>query len=110
MCRRSNSSAYLNRAYKYVENDESNYADIIGTVKKIGNGTANYVKITFTFYDNNLDIVSTDFTYADPSKLNPGQKSTFSEMVDKTEIQDAANYEIALQWDNPDGSEEYVEM
>jgi len=56
-----------------------------------------------------LDIVATDFTYADPKTLNPGQKSPFSEKIDKTEIQDAANYEIALEWDNPDGSEEYVE-
>jgi len=96
-------------SHKYVENDDSNYDHIIGTVKNIGNGTADYVKITFTFYDNNLNIVSTDYTFADPKTLNPGQKSPFSEMIDKREIQNAANYEIALQWDNHDGSEEYVE-
>jgi hypothetical protein len=30
-------------------------------------------------------------------------------MVDKREIQDAANYEISLSWDNPNGTEGYVE-
>lgn len=30
-------------------------------------------------------------------------------MIDKKEIQDAANYEISLSWDNPDGTEGYAE-
>ncbi len=94
---------------KYIENDDSNYDDISGQVKNIGNGTAESIKTTFTFYDGNGNMVGTDFTYIDVDKLNPGQKAPFSLMIDKTEIQNGAQYEISLSWDNPDGTEEYIE-
>jgi hypothetical protein len=93
----------------YIENEDSNYDDIIGQVKNIGNGTAESIKTIFTFYNNNGNLVGTDSTYTDIEKLNPGQKSPFSNMIDKREIVNGAYYEISLSWDNPDGTEEYIE-
>ena len=94
---------------EYVENDDSNYDDISGQVKNIGNGTAESIKTTFTFYDSNGNMVGTDYTYLDLDKLNPGQKTPFSLMLDKTEIKNGAQYELSLSWYNPDGTEEYIE-
>jgi hypothetical protein len=97
-------------SHKYIENDESNYDDIIGQVKNIGSDIAEYVQTIFTFYNSNDDIVGTDYTFIDVDKLNPGQKAPFSLMLDKTKIQDAAKYEISLSWVNTaDGTEEYLE-
>jgi hypothetical protein len=97
-------------SHKYIENDESNYDDIIGQVKNIGSDIAEYVQTIFTFYNSNDDIVGTDSTFIDVDKLNPGQKAPFSLMLDKTKIQDAAKYEISLSWVNTaDGTEEYLE-
>ena len=67
----------------YIEKDNSNFDDIIGQVKNIGNGTAESIKTIFTFYDSNGNMVGTDFTYIDIDKLNPGQKAPFSETIDK---------------------------
>ena len=36
---------------------------MLGEVKNIGNGPAAFVKITFTFYDDNSGIIDTDYTY-----------------------------------------------
>jgi hypothetical protein len=97
-------------SHKYIENDESNYDDIIGQVKNIGSDIAEYVQTIFTFYNSTDDIVGTDYTFIDVDKLNPGQKAPFSLMLDKTKIQDAAKYEISLSWVNTaDGTEEYLE-
>lgn len=38
----------------YIENEDSNYDDINGQVKNIGNGTAESIKTTFTFYEHNM--------------------------------------------------------
>jgi hypothetical protein len=94
---------------KYVENDDSNFDDISGQVKNIGNGTAESIKTTFTFYDSNGNMVGTDYTYIDLDKLNPGQKAPFSLMLDKTAIKNGVQYELSLSWYNPDGTEEYIE-
>jgi hypothetical protein len=94
---------------KYIENEESNYDDINGQVKNIGNETAESIKIIFTFYDSNGNMVGTDFTYIDIDKLNPGQKAPFSESVDKRELPNMDQYEVSLSWYNPDGTEEYIE-
>ena len=93
----------------YIENEDSNYDDINGQVKNIGNGTAESIKITFTFYDSNGNMVGTHYTYIDVEKLNPGQKAPFSITIDKTEIQNRAQYEISLSWYNADGTEDYIE-
>ena len=54
-------------------------------------------------------MVGTDYAYIDINKLTPGQKAPFSESIDRNTTKGMTYYEVALQWNNPDGSEEYIE-
>ncbi len=94
---------------KYIENEDSDYDDISGQVKNVGNGFADSIRTIFTFYDSFGNMLGTDYTYIDVNRLNTGQKAPFSLMVDKKEIPGMAQYEVALSWYNPDGTEEYIE-
>ena len=96
-------------SHKYIERNNSAFDDIVGQVKNIGNGIAESVEIIFTYYDTNEDIVGTDNTYVNIQKLNPGQKAPFSQLVDRNTTIGMTNYEIAMKWNNADGSEEYIE-
>lgn len=96
-------------SHNYIEDQNSRYDEIVGQVKNIGNGTAESVKIIFTYYDFNDDVIGTDFTYIDADKLDSDQKAPFSEFRKKSGLSQMANYEIALSWRNPDGSETYIE-
>ena len=94
---------------KYIERNDSAFDDIVGQVKNIGNGTAESIKTIFTFYDSNGNMIGTDYAYIDINKLNPGQKAPFSESIDRNTTKGMTYYEVALQWNNHDGSEEYIE-
>jgi hypothetical protein len=83
--------------------------EIFGKVKNIGNGTADWVKISFTLFNKKGEIIGTDFTYADQKTLQPGQKSTFKELIDEKTGDKVKAFEVSLSWDNPDGTEEYIE-
>ena len=96
-------------SHKYIEKNDSAFDDIVGQVKNIGNGIAESVEIIFTYYDTNGDIVGTDNTYVNIQKLNPGQKAPFSQFMDRNTTIGMTNYEIAIKWNNVDGSEEYIE-
>jgi hypothetical protein len=83
--------------------------NIIGQVLNIGNGSAEFVQIGFNFFNKKGDLIGTDFTYAEQDILNPGQKSSFNMFIDE-EIGDKMKaFEVSLTWNNPDGTEEYVE-
>ncbi len=93
-----------------LENSNDSQSTInVGQVKNIGNGIAESVEIIFTYYDTNGDIVGTDNTYVNIQKLNPGQKAPFSQFMDRNTTIGMTNYEIAIKWNNADGSEEYIE-
>lgn len=63
----------------YVNNFGSMH--IVGEVLNQAPVTANSVKIIATFYDANGQVTGTDFTYADPSDLAPGQRAPFDILV-----------------------------
>jgi hypothetical protein len=96
-------------SHKYTKNDDSDFDDLIGQVKNIGNGTAEDVSIIFTYYDSNGNVIENNSvrTYADI--LHPNQKSSFYNFRDVTKTPDMAYYEIALSWYNSDGTQEYIE-
>jgi len=96
-------------SHKYIERNDSAFDDIVGQVKNIGNEIAESVEIIFTYYDTNGDIVGTDNTYVNIQKLKPGQKAPFSQFMDRNTTIEMTNYEIAIKWNNADGSEEYIE-
>jgi len=85
------------------------FRNLVGQVKNIGNDTAQFVQITVTTYDKDGNVLGTDFGYASATTLKPNQKSTFELIADNENFKGMDNYEISLQWRNPDFSEGYVE-
>ena|SRR5215208_1961475 len=83
--------------------------EIVGQVKNVGNGTAEWVKIFFTLFNKKGEIIGSERTYADQKTLKPGQKSTFNARVDEKTGDKVKAFEVSLSWDNPDGTEEYIE-
>ena len=62
-----------------------------------------------TTYDNNGDVIGTDFTYSTVDTLKAGQKSSFDLQSSKDNFNNMKNYELSLQWRNSDGTDAYVE-
>ena len=58
-------------------NQEQFGDNIVGEVENNGTVTADFVQITASFYDVNGQIVGSEFTYADPSSIEPGSRSPF---------------------------------
>jgi hypothetical protein len=88
-------------------NQEQFGDSIVGEVENNGIATADFVQITASFYNVNGQIVGTEFTYADPSSIEPGSRSPFEIFITSEAIQDETErYEFTLQWTNPDGSED----
>ena len=62
---------------------QSSYVDNIGSMHIVGEVlnqapvTAKFVKIIATFYNANGQVIGTDFAYADPPDLAPGQRAPF---------------------------------
>ena len=66
---------------------QSSYINNIGSMHIVGEVlnqapvTAKFVEIIATFYNANGKVIGTDFTYADPSDLAPGQRAPFDIIV-----------------------------
>jgi hypothetical protein len=88
---------------------DSSYSEIVGQVKNVGNGSAEYVEIGITGYDNSGGVIGTDYTYADADVLKSGQKSAFKISILKDDFEGMESYDLSLQWRNPDGTNDYVE-
>ena len=83
--------------------------NIIGKVKNIGNGTAEFIQLTFNLYNKQGGLIGTEFTYSDPDTLKPGQKAPFNMFIDEKTGDKVEAFEVSLTWNNPDGTEEYIE-
>jgi len=59
---------------------------VIGEVENNTSIIAEFVKIIGTFYDDNGNVVGTSYTYADPSKMNPGEKAPFDLILSEATI------------------------
>ena len=55
--------------------------DIAGQVMNVGNGTAESIRVIFTYYDKKGNVIDSGYTYTNQDLLKPGQKSPFSEYV-----------------------------
>jgi hypothetical protein len=96
-------------SHKYTESDDSNFDDLFGQVKNVGNGTAEDVSIIFTYYDVDGTAIGNDYAEIHANILQPGQKSSFSIVRDVTKTPGMAYYEIALSWYNSYGTQEYID-
>jgi plastocyanin len=82
---------------------------LIGEVKNLGYETADFVKVSVTIYNTDGGVIGTDSTYARPSTLSAGQKSTFDIFGRADDFKGMDHYELSLEWKNPDRSQGYVE-
>ncbi len=57
--------------------DEAGYFHVVGEVQNNSPTSAQFVQVTGTFYDNNNQVVGTQFTYTNPSDIGSGQKAPF---------------------------------
>src|SRR5918995_6872083 len=83
---------------------------IVGQVKNVGNATATDIRIAYTYYDQNNDVLGSENIYLDISKLIAGQQTSFSNYItDELVLDRMTHYQLGLTWYDPDGSEVYVE-
>jgi len=79
---------------------------IVGEILNNGTITAEYAKVSVSFYDANGAILGSEFTYADPSTLAPGQRAAFTIFITSDTIEDdTKTYEFTLQWRDNDLNE-----
>jgi len=73
------------------------YYYVEGTLKNIGDKTADFVKVTIKALDINDELVSIDYGYANPYTILPNQEATFQVMVEnKSEIE---KFAITINWE-----------
>ena len=88
---------------------QSSYVNNIGSMHIVGEVlnqapvTAKFVKIIATFYNANGQVIGTDFTYADPSDLAPGQRAPFDIIVleGSVPMYQMSSYELTVDSQQP---------
>lgn len=84
--------------------------NVVGQVKNIGPETADYVMVHLTVYNKDGEVIGTDETYAEPSTLKAGQKSTFEIFGDSDNFKGMDHYALSLDWLNHrDSAQGYVQ-
>ncbi|CAN5191796.1 hypothetical protein BH18THE2_BH18THE2_43400 [soil metagenome] len=59
---------------------------IVGEVINESYQPMSFVKIIATFYDANNSVIGTDFTYTNPSTLQPGKRAPFDMIISEGSI------------------------
>lgn len=77
--------------------DSIGWMHVVGEIKNIGTETANYVKVIATFYDEAGKVVAAEFTFSDPSDIEPGQKAPFEILLSDERASYAASYELTAE-------------
>ncbi|HPN67818.1 MAG TPA: DUF4352 domain-containing protein [bacterium] len=75
---------------------------IVGKVKNNTSSPVRYVKLTANFYDSDMNVISTNFAYAENADidfLNPGETADFTVWYDN-ENTTVAYYDLAINWTN----------
>ncbi len=84
---------------------------ISGEVLNNGSGTAEFVKVTVSFYDDGGAILGSETTYAYPSTINPGDKSPFNVFITNNAVKDATGTSgFTLQWRGTNGTDQSVQI
>jgi hypothetical protein len=61
--------------------DTSGFMHIVGEIQNDGVSRATFVEVLATLYDSGGNVVLTDFTFTDPSDIDPGEKAPFDILV-----------------------------
>jgi hypothetical protein len=72
--------------------------EIIGELTNNGTDTADFVQVTATFHNAAGNIVGTDFTYTDPSSIQPGDTVPFTLLVSEESVDDATTYSLRVSY------------
>jgi hypothetical protein len=87
-------------------NEERFGDEIFGEVLNNGSNTAEYVKVSASFYDQSGAIIGSEFTYAEPSTIRPGDRAAFTMYISSEAIEDdTERYEFTIQWNDEDFNE-----
>jgi hypothetical protein len=105
----SNSSANIVLMSQKFKKAKFGITHVVGQVKNTGNDTARYVRIDLTTFDKNGDVLGTDYTYVTADTLKPNQKSSFDLSSTQDNFKGMKYYELSLQWQDSDGTDQYVE-
>lgn len=75
---------------------------IVGEVRNDSPFTAEFVKIIGTFYDNNNNVVGTDFTYTEPYTIGAGNTAPFDLLLTSGSasipVGQISSYKLSLSW------------
>ena len=74
---------------------------LVGEIKNKGDEEIRFVKLTATFYDNNGIVIGTDFEYARPHDILPGQTAPYEFTIglsDSIDVNDIAKAKYDLDW------------
>jgi hypothetical protein len=88
---------------------QNSYVDNIGSMHIVGEVlnqapvTAEFVEIIATFYNAYGQVMGTDFTFADPSDLSPGQRAPFEIIVPegRMPLYQMSTYGLRVDWQKP---------
>ncbi|MFB5600868.1 MAG: FxLYD domain-containing protein [Nitrososphaeraceae archaeon] len=93
---------------KIKEGDYS--TKFIGQVKNNLQDKVEFVKVIATFYDEAGDMIGSDYTYTEPSDLQPNMKAPFEMFLDDDVGSQAQSYDITLTWQLPGNTDEYTNV
>ncbi len=80
-------------------NNEGSGDKIVGEVINNGSASAQSVKVSVSFYNQNGSIVGSASSPTDPTTIEPGNKAAFNVPISSDTIEsDTENYELILQW------------
>jgi len=77
--------------------DSIGWMHVVGEIKNIETGTANYVKVIATYYDEAGNVVAAAFTYSDPSDIEPGQKAPFEILLSDERTPYVVSYKLTAE-------------
>jgi len=66
--------------------DSRDYLHVVGEIKNNYPSTTTFVRIVGTFYDNQHQVIGTQFTYSNPSDIRPGEKAPFVLVLSSSSI------------------------
>lgn len=85
-----------------TRDDGYNYGSIVGEVKNTGQFPVSFVNITVTYYDQDNEVVDTDFTYAGETSdvlLQPEKTTPFKISYQKDKVK-FDHYKLDVTWND----------
>ncbi len=77
--------------------DGIGWMHIVGEIKNIGGVMATYVKIIATYYNGTGGVVDTEFTFSDPSDIDPDQTAPFDITLSSERVPYVNSYELTAE-------------